>query len=91
MLVPPGSDPTFVVSVCGVQVSSFTDGSVQLRRSLATEKKYVFIIKEMGKISKALVKLYGTLNSTELSRGAWIVHKKLKMAQLQTSLRLNVC
>lgn len=69
MLVHLGSDPMFVVSVCGVQVSSFTDGSVQLRRGLAIEKKYVFIIKEMGKISKALVKFYGTLNSTERQEG----------------------
>lgn len=51
----------------------------------------MFIIKEMGKISKALVKFYGTLNLTELSRGAWLVHKKVEMAQLQTSLRLNAC
>lgn len=64
MLVHPGSGPAFVVSVCGVQVSSFTDRSVQ-GRSLATEKKYVFIIKEMGKISKALVTFYGTLNCQE--------------------------
>lgn len=90
MLVHPSSSPDFVVSVCGVQVSSFTDRSVQ-GRSLATEKKYVSIIKEMGKISKALVTFYGTLNLTELSRGAWLVCKKQEMAQLQTSPRSNAC
>lgn len=91
MLVNPGSNPTFVISTYAVQISSFTDRPVKLRISFAIEKKYVFIIKEMDKISKALLKFYGTLNSIELSVGAWLTHKKLEIAQLPTSLHLNVC
>lgn len=91
MLVNPGSYPTFVISTCAVQVSSFTDRPVKLRISFAIEKKYVFIIKEKDKISKALVIFYGTLNSTGLPTGAWLTHKKLEIAQLPKSLHLNAC
>lgn len=51
----------------------------------------MFIIKEMDILSKALVKFHGTLDFTELSSGAWPIHKKLEIAQLQTRLCLNVC
>lgn len=91
MLVNPGSYATFVISLCGIQVSSFTDRSVKLRRNLAIEEKYVFIIKEMDTKSKGLVKFHGTLNLTELSGGTWPIHKQLEIDQLQTSLHLNVC
>ena len=37
-----------------------TNRSVKLRRNLAIEKKYVFIIKDMDILSKALMKFYGT-------------------------------
>lgn len=49
------------------------------------------IIKEMDMISKASVKFHGRLNLTELSGGAWPIHKKLEIAKLLTSFRLNVC
>lgn len=64
---------------------------MKLRISFAMERKYVFIIKEMDKISKALVKFYGTLNSTGLPIGAWLTHKESEIAQLPTSLHLNAC
>lgn len=68
MLVNPDSYTTFVISICVIQVSSFTDNSVKLRKNFAIEKKYVFIIKEMDMISKGLMKFHGTLNLTELSK-----------------------
>lgn len=70
MFVNQDSYATFVISICVFQISSFTDRSVKLRKNLAIEKKYVFIIKKMGTLSKALVKFHGTLNLTELSRVA---------------------
>ena len=48
-----------VVSKFPLYVRS-TDRSVKLRRNLAVEKKYVFIIKDMDILSKALMKFYGT-------------------------------
>ena len=67
MLVHSDSCTTSVISTCRVQLSSFTDRAVRLRRSLAIEKKYVFVIKEMDILSKALVKFHGTLDFSELS------------------------
>lgn len=75
VLVHPGSCTTSVISTCRVQLSSFTDRAVRLRRSLAIEKKYVFVIKEMDILSKALVKFHGTLDFSELSHGAWPILK----------------
>lgn len=70
MLVNLGSYPTFVISTCVIQVSSLTGRSVKFRRNLAIEKKYVFIIKGMYIILKALMKFHRTLNLTKLSKEA---------------------
>lgn len=82
MLVNPSSYAAFVFFICGIQVVSFTEGSMKLKKNLEIEK-YVFIIKEMN-ISKVLQKFRGTLNLTV--KRSLTVHTKLEIAQLQTSL-----
>lgn len=79
MLVSPVSATVFVISIYGIQVSSFTGRFVKLT-DLAIQKKYRLIIKGTDVISKGLMKFHGTLHLTKLSKGAWPIHKELEIA-----------